>query len=185
MSKIIDPKYVNAKRNDTAIKEAYLSLIASGYSPDGISVTKLMQTAKLNRGTFYNHYETMNDLAEAVQDQIISQIFALFASTVHQTDDIYRFVDSFNQAVRANEAILSRLVNSAPLEVFVSFRNRLKMRLKEVDASLALSERNVFFETVVINGIAGAYVEYFTGSLNITLDEMASYMKALVRKVLS
>lgn len=63
-----DPRAI---RTQEMLKEALLSLLQEGNSLHQISIHKLAQRAKLNRTTFYLHYQNINELKEHLTNDIL------------------------------------------------------------------------------------------------------------------
>lgn len=63
------------QNTEIAIHQAFEAMLAAGIRP--IQVTALTQRAKINRKTFYAHYETINDLSRAYIEQIKTSLYTL------------------------------------------------------------------------------------------------------------
>ncbi|MDI2588504.1 hypothetical protein OR571_15625 [Psychrobacillus sp. NEAU-3TGS] len=63
-----DPRAI---RTQEMLKEALLTLLQEGNSLHQISIHKLTQRAKLNRTTFYLHYQNINELKEHLTHDIL------------------------------------------------------------------------------------------------------------------
>lgn len=51
---------------------------------DKITIKELCEEAKVNRGTFYQHYATPNDLLREIEKQFIDENMSLFSPYFHQ-----------------------------------------------------------------------------------------------------
>lgn len=58
-------EYSNAKRSKEQLRQGLMDLLEDGVPFNRITITKLCETSGVNRGTFYNHYRNMKDLAMA------------------------------------------------------------------------------------------------------------------------
>lgn len=63
-----DPRAI---RTQEMLKEALLTLLQEGNSLHQISIHQLTQRAKLNRTTFYLHYQNINELKEHLTNDIL------------------------------------------------------------------------------------------------------------------
>ncbi|WP_125704233.1 TetR/AcrR family transcriptional regulator [Lacticaseibacillus daqingensis] len=65
-----DPRF---QRTESALRQTFIRLMAKdGY--DKITVTQLISQAKINRTTFYAHYQDKRDLLEALEDDLLNGI---------------------------------------------------------------------------------------------------------------
>ncbi|MBU5479568.1 TetR/AcrR family transcriptional regulator [Eubacterium sp. MSJ-13] len=76
MDEILDERYHVA---DEAIYDAFL-LILKQKELDKITVTDIIKKAGIVRSTFYNHFENIPALVDAVEDKTIEDMFALMES---------------------------------------------------------------------------------------------------------
>jgi AcrR family transcriptional regulator len=73
MKSTLDRRVVYTKN---AIKDAFLQLLKEKPS-DKISVQELTNRAQINRVTFYQHYNSINDLYVALQNEFLQMIIAM------------------------------------------------------------------------------------------------------------
>lgn len=66
-----DPRAI---RTQEMLKEALLTLLQEGHSLHQISIQTLTQKAKLNRTTFYLHYQNINELKEHLINDILQAL---------------------------------------------------------------------------------------------------------------
>lgn len=65
------------KKSKDALKEALLTIM---YEKDfrDISITEIVQTADLNRGTFYKHYQYKEDVLEEIINEVTTDLIASY-----------------------------------------------------------------------------------------------------------
>ena len=64
------------KRTHTLIRETFLKeLAAVGFS--GLTVKRLIDTAHVNRSTFYAHFDDIRALLDEIEDELIKQLVAI------------------------------------------------------------------------------------------------------------
>ena len=66
-----DPRVI---RTQSMLKEALLSLLLEGNQLHQLSVQKVTKQAKLNRTTFYLHYQDLEDLQQQMTEEILQQL---------------------------------------------------------------------------------------------------------------
>ena len=64
--------YRNFTRSEKAIVHAYVELMQKNKK---ITVTDIVNTADLNRSTFYAHFKTADDVREKIQTDVINELF--------------------------------------------------------------------------------------------------------------
>ena len=68
---------IRVERSRDAIKKAFVDLMKRCEYED-ITVKDLAEEARINRKTFYAHYETKQDLFESMMDELFDEIFGCF-----------------------------------------------------------------------------------------------------------
>lgn len=69
----------NRVRYTKAVLQQALLKLLKGKHIDKISIKELCQEAKVNRGTFYLHYATPNDLLREIEQQFIDENMTMFS----------------------------------------------------------------------------------------------------------
>jgi|SRR5699024_865793 len=72
-----------------AIKDAFIDIIKEN-GRESISITKLAKKAQINRGTFYLHYQNIDELANEFYDDFISQLYDLFEKDLNKSYKLTR-----------------------------------------------------------------------------------------------
>jgi AcrR family transcriptional regulator len=73
--------YRNSLRSETMIKQAVVSLLKKKKDFYAISVCDVCEESGLNRGTFYNHYANIGDVANAIEDDLMAGMSALWVES--------------------------------------------------------------------------------------------------------
>ncbi|MFD1883934.1 TetR/AcrR family transcriptional regulator [Paenibacillus wenxiniae] len=89
MDKKIDRRIL---RTQQQLKEALFDL-AAYQTPDGITVKQLTDHAGLNRGTFYLHYQGMDEFFEQLKEEILDEYYAIIKKLAYTTQDREPFTD--------------------------------------------------------------------------------------------
>lgn len=69
----------NRVRYTKAVLQQALLKLLKGKHIDKVSIKELCQEAKVNRGTFYLHYATPNDLLREIEQQFIDENMTMFS----------------------------------------------------------------------------------------------------------
>ncbi|MCM3781647.1 TetR/AcrR family transcriptional regulator [Neobacillus mesonae] len=121
----LDRRIVKSKQ---ALKDALIHLMQVKEFKE-ISITDLVQTANLNRGTFYKHYQYKEDILEEILDDVISdlimsyrdpylhvevlEISKLTSAAIKVFDHVYKFSDFYILIVKSDKlsGFQSRICN--------------------------------------------------------------------------
>ncbi len=83
MSEILDERYTVAEE---AIQEAFM-IVLGEKQLEKITVSDIIRKAGIVRSTFYNHYENIPELAAAVEEKMLEDIFRLMESFHPKNDE--------------------------------------------------------------------------------------------------
>ena len=72
MEEVKKKKRIEFTRSEKAIVHAYVELMQKNKK---ITVTDIVNTADLNRSTFYAHFKTADDVREKIQTDVINELF--------------------------------------------------------------------------------------------------------------
>lgn len=102
------------------IKEALIQLL-SEEKFENISISKLCKRARINRGTFYLHYEDKYQMVDSLKSDIISQLssYSLFEAENEYPKKL--MIAKFH-ILRANE----RLINALTRSHYIDFREAIR-----------------------------------------------------------
>ena len=115
-------KYSSKKRTHERIKKAFAELLAEKKALNKITVAELSERAEVTRGTFYAHYNNIFEVAEELENELIS---AFDSSTEHieHIEDFPIYLHQIFVFLGANENLYRQLLSSdAPL-VFIARLN--------------------------------------------------------------
>ena len=113
------------------IKEALIQLLSEERF-DTISISKLCKRARINRGTFYLHYQDKYQMVDSLKNDIISQLssYSLFEAENEYPKKL--MIAKFH-ILRANE----RLINALTRSHYIDFREAIR----EYITTIILSDR--------------------------------------------
>ena len=70
-----EKKDLRYSRTDRLLQEAFLELLKAK-SVDRITIRDLTERARINRCTFYHHYQDIYDLLEQIEDGVMEHVLA-------------------------------------------------------------------------------------------------------------
>ena len=142
-----------------------------------ITVTKLVQRADINRGTFYNHYDNVLDIAKDFEDELLTVLIES-SKEFNNIDDIFNVFDDVIDYLKENEDMYKMILTSRDPLVFLEKLNtmlqeNLILYLKKSNNKNAI-EINVSF---YVDGVLNQALRYFKGIASYDLDGLNIYMK--------
>lgn len=129
---------------------------------ESITIGDITKTAKINRGTFYLHYQDKFDLL----DQIEQQLFADIGSHIEELQSRYLSTDTFEEEQEhLAAALFSSIERHSPiLKIFLSAHGR---------AGFHIRFRDAFSEKVRVNIEKH---ESFSAALNVPIEYFLSFI---------
>ena len=109
-----DPRAIRTRK---ALQQAFLAL-AEEHPYESISVTAITVRAGLARHTFYNHYDTRDDLLAALIDSVLGRFFTELearALNLQDTDDELQMIATFFHAWKDNPDVV-RIVKNLDID---------------------------------------------------------------------
>ena len=101
----MDLRIIKTKKN---IKNSFLAL-RSDHPLKKIRVTKLCETAMINKSTFYKHYQDVYDLSEKIENETIFSILNNFQRLDSLFDDPDGFIKGMYYAFKAHDDLIRTL----------------------------------------------------------------------------
>lgn len=159
----MDQRIIRTKDN---VKKALIELMKKK-NIKKITVTDISKYAKINRGTFYLHYEDIYDMIDKVEKNIINDIIAIVKKDEHYLVKkfyYYPILEITNYA-KQNKEFLKQLmgdngdlnfikkVKNAMMEIFYQYCSPI---FKQIEDPLILSSAGSF----IISGAIGCFEDW-------------------------
>lgn len=180
-------EYRNAIRSRNLIKQSLMELVKDN-GIDDLTVTAVVNKAGVNRGTFYNHYSSLAD----VQDDIENDIADAFALIIKRTKEHPEagpavFYDDLTTYLKAHEDSFRSLCRYVPETLF----QQMKSKIVEVVRASVFAEHpevannhHIYMALIIsVNGLAETYMDYFSGRIDTDLDEIKHVMLTLSDRI--
>lgn len=176
--------YKNSYRSENLIKRALFELLTEKKDINKITISEIVNRAGVNRGTFYNHYNNINDVLNQIEDETMSSLMDKVHSS--STDGYFHFdifikdlVNTFN----SNEAIYVKIVPNVPSYIYDDIKQKIVNFCRNSPKQSLLTREDKALITFVANGISGAFLDYFLGKSDFSLEEIGQYAISLVNKL--
>ena len=181
----------NYQRIDNAILNAYKELLKEKGNPD-FSITELCQKAKVNRTTFYKHYQGLYKITDRLEDELIYHLFDIKDANGQKIED---FLANPKPALeRLNHNLLTNLdyykrvfrpervryiIDKVTNILFNEFKKQYPKVSKKPDAILK-AKINI---TNFVGSITNLYLEWLNGYLDCDISKISDYMYEVLTHV--
>ena len=173
-------------KSTRALREAVKTLLLKKKDINAITVMDLSKEANVNRGTFYNHYNNINDIINEIEDELMDE----FDKSWHKAESSDSFADSLMQSVTSTvikyQNEYSEIVKYIPHYTFTDLKTRILKAIIDNYERISPEDQKTMAELYILaNGIAACYIEYFQEKLNVDLNELSKASSTLIKKVIS
>lgn len=158
------------------IRNEFAKMIREKGELSKVSVTELVNNIDISRGTFYSHYNSIDDVAKEFQNEALE----LFNNDINSLQDVEVFIDKIYLLLKNNNELYHAILKVSDPMIFMERLNKIAnnkliqfLNIKESDITLKL---NV---SVFIDGIINLYIKYYRDELNCSLEEINDYSKKL------
>ncbi len=159
--------YKNALKSKELIKDAVFSLLQCKHLTE-ISICDVVKTAKVNRGTFYNHFSGVKQVLNEATAELMAKL-AHDLKVGYANNNFNYFFNATIQHIKENEQSYKNLTIALPRSVFYNMKMELINQLKLLPEDLPTQK--VFF---VINGFTGSVLDFLEGQTSLSLEQIAS-----------
>lgn len=165
--------YRNAIRSKQLIREAMITLL-NKKSLTEITVSDIVKTANINRGTFYNHYGNPIEVLEEIKEELMQKLTnALKLSK--EKNDVDTFLNTIIEHFRKNEEEYRKIIDAIPMSVI----DKMKQELINEIATLKPDIDNLSL-SLIVNGIAGLYLDFLKNKVSFSYDEITKTLKEFI-----
>ena len=182
------------QKTRAAIFAAFSKLLAEK-SYGKITVQEIIDTANIGRTTFYDHFETKDDLLKALCEELFGHIISSAADCTH-THGLYSEGNApesvfchLLQHLQENENNILGLLSSESSEIFLRyFKDSLNELIQKQFIGQDRSANLDIPEDFLVNHISGSFVEmvlwWTRGQMKQTPEELDRYFRAVIEPVL-
>jgi AcrR family transcriptional regulator len=177
--------YRNSLRSEALIKEAVVNLLKKKKDFYSITVSDVCKESNLNRGTFYNHYANIGEVASAIEEDLMKGMSELWEDSKKSTSSISDFILVVTSKLKENETTYKQLALYVPNYFYndmkEKFLGEISLDLRKLDSS---TTRFQAWLNILSNGIVSLYLDYFEGKSPLSLDEIGKYSIEIVEALL-
>lgn len=176
----------NARRSIRLLKEAFLHLLAE--KPyDQITVSDVTRAADLNRGTFYAHFNNIDDLLRSAMDDLSEKVSLLMDQSLGADflDDPMPVLSHIGTYLSADRDLYQRIVSSTSVEPFITSLHEMfcdAIRTHIGRAAGTKSQLGPVLTEYLASGVLGTYRNWLAGEYgDLSVADLNEMLCALVK----
>lgn len=182
---VTDLRIVKTRTN---IKNSLIDLLAEK-NVSKITVTELAEKAMINRKTFYRHYNTVQDVVDDINYDIINDVISHAKKSDRDGNNLVNQLNFIGLSIVENKEQINKILKNSP-EVFGSGRSvELLKRFIEVSIRPVLNFKNEtklkYLVEFVFSGFISVYVRCFNDGCAESFEKLADAVKEFVLGALS
>ncbi len=171
-------------KTKSIIKSTFVKLIKEHGELNKITVSELVKKADINRSTFYNHYDSIYDVAEEFESEVIKVLFNS-NQTFSSLNDIFSYIDNIFSYLKDNEDTYRLLLSSKEPLIFLEklkkyISDKLFLVLKATP-NFSNNKDLKFNINFFTDGITIQILRHFKDKTYYSLDEICAYSKKLFK----
>lgn len=166
-------QYKNAIRSKKMLKDALIDLLSTGIKFEDITITMLINKADVNRGTFYNHYNNIMDIANEIKDELLAKLNNSVEDSLKTTRTIENLFEGITNFLKENESTYKKLAPIVPKQIYDGMKEQSIQELRSINKYE--TKDSLLKIQFLANCIAGTYIDYFENRISFTLDELKEY----------
>lgn len=123
-------EYKSAIRSKSFIKHALIKLL-SEKDFDRITVTEVIETSGISRGTFYSHYKSLDDVIDQIVDDEYNKIVGLIGENCEiyfNPDNVLMIVSTIFDYIEDDKEYYTGIINYKP--IFDSVMSKISEKYK-------------------------------------------------------
>lgn len=152
------------RKTRIAIENALLDLMQRK-TLDSISISELAEHADINRKTFYNNYNTIEEVIEGINRKISVHIFDALPEkiTIQNEIEIYNLLLSFTTTIEPHKAILRKMARTSNSLSFIEyFKDQILPYVEQNLDSYHIDPVVVpYVNNYLVNGLSSIYYHWF------------------------
>lgn len=182
---VTDLRIVKTRTN---IKNSLIDLLAEK-NVSKITVTELAEKAMINRKTFYRHYNTVQDVVDDINYDIVNDVISHAKKSDRDGNNLVNQLNFIGISIVENKEQINKILKNSP-EVFGSGRSvELLKRFIEFSIRPVLNFKNEtklkYLVEFVVSGFISVYVRWFNDSCAESSEKLADAVNEFVLGALS
>lgn len=169
---------ITSRRTVMAIRVAFAELLSEKGSLNKITISDLVKRAGITRGTFYNHYDNIYQVAADFQKEILAMVFKPF-DKINNPDHVAEYFDNVFEYLDANEDIYRKLLSSdAPIVFINQLSLHIAERLLDILRNEGFRSKTLMLDvSFFTDGAVFLILKYYRNEIDLSLLEIKDYLK--------
>lgn len=180
----IKKNYRNFRRSEKSIIRAYVSLIQKKKK---ITVTDIVNTADLNRSTFYAHFKSVDDVREKIQSDVIMDLLGTLDKRDYRDSlkDPYKAMKRVMDFIKSDEDFYKMLLNIDGADKFLKKLRDIVIEhyMSDVVILPYIKNRDEFEMRLrlFIGGYVSVIEDWAHGNVNMPLEKCTVIISELIK----
>ena len=180
-------EYRSVKRTKKIIRAAFVELLGEKKRLEEITVSELVERADIAKSTFYNHYDDIYAVAEEFENEFTDKLSAVFAEIEQDRATEYEdYVRKLIVFLKSNDESYRKVILSADIRFFIEKMKNLtanKFFAKQTNFAFSDNKKERYVEIrFLTNACVDTMVDYFRGTLELTLDQVGEIIINMLNK---
>ena len=150
------------RKSRQAIELALLELLGSK-KIDEISISELAETADVNRKTFYNHFSSVTEVLDSVEENFFHYIFSLLPEeiTINNTVEIYHLLSSIIKTTAPLKELLKNIFSNDHSTAFEeNFSEQLLPYIRKCMKTYQVDDAIIpYLSKYIVHGVTARYLQ--------------------------
>lgn len=163
------------KKTRLAVEKALLELMQEKPT-ELISISELAEKADINRKTFYNNYDSIDDVIYGIDKKISSFIFDKLPKkiTIHNEIEIYHLLLDFTVSIEPHKELLRQMTkNRSAATVTEHLKDQILPYIEKSLLNYNIDAAVIpYINTYIVNGLSSIYYEWFQDE-TLTAEQVA------------
>lgn len=177
--------YQNAVNTRKKIRSAMFELLKSGTNLQDINISDLVKKAGISRGSFYNHYRNIIDVANEAENELVNGLTQIW-ETQKNNVDLRALIKSIFAYLKENERHYKAIVPAIPQYMLADIKNKfLKNFMSNSFSRLNSTPKGVVTILFITNGLVVTYFDYLEGKINVDIDQLCDIYTDIITNLLT
>ena len=181
-------EYRCVTRTKKMIRVAFVELLGEKKNLETITVGELAERADIAKSTFYNHYDDVYAVAEEFENELIEKLSAtLDEIEVKNATEYEEYIRKVIDFLKENEDIYRKAITSSDIRFFIEkLKAIISKKVFEESAVLPFSQNKAERYAQIrflTNACVDTMVDYFKGTLDMTLDEVGELIISFLNRL--
>lgn len=181
-------EYRNVAKTKEIIRSTFSELLSEKKNMESVTVKELTERANIAKSTFYNHYTDIYAVAEEFETeliQVLSNVLDEIETEMPTEYDVY--IKKIAEFLKQNETTYRKVINSSDIRFFIEkLKTVLSSKVFEKSTSLPFSKnKNERYVQIrfLTNACVDTIVDYFNGTLNVSLEQVGNIIIEIINKL--